>query len=146
MNGERASISCSCSAESAADARLMASPRSCRTLRAPRDAHRLRALLKRQRGVDQALELALLHHLEQLDDVLARPAVGAQDLQLEGPDEADVLLRIEAGRGAAGQQAPAHLQPRAAISPRYRRRCSSRRRRRRCRRRRRAATGLPYSA
>ena len=53
------------------------------------------------------VELPLLDQREQRVEVLAHPAVRAEDLELEGPDEAQVLLRIEAGGGAAGQ----HLAP-----------------------------------
>jgi non-ribosomal peptide synthetase component E (peptide arylation enzyme) len=42
--------------------------------------------------------------VEQGRPVLARPTVRAEDLQLEGPDVADVLGRVIGGGGAAGQQ------------------------------------------
>src|SRR6185295_1958198 len=49
-------------------------------------------------------------HAQQRGQVVRRPAIRAEDLQLERPDVADVLARIEAGRGPAGEQAPAPAQ------------------------------------
>src|SRR5262245_58199050 len=74
------------------------------------DAQRFLRLLERQRAVDGHGQAARAHHLEQLVDVLARPAVGPQHLQLEGPDEADVLLRVEARRGAAREEPATALE------------------------------------
>src|SRR3954469_23187987 len=59
---------------------------------------------QRKRAVDHGLQLAALHEFEQLLDVLAHPAVGAQYLQLVSPDVTDVFLRVKAGRGAAGKE------------------------------------------
>ena len=51
-------------------------------------------------------------------DVLAHPAVRAQDLQLVGPDVADVGLGVEAGGGAAGEEAPAAAEALERRDPR----------------------------
>ena len=61
--------------------------------------------------------LPLPHHLQQRLDVAALPAIGTADLQLERPDEADILLRIVARGGAAGEQSTAHLQAAHRLHP-----------------------------
>src|ERR1051325_8559504 len=56
---------------------------------------------ERQLLVDDRLKLPLLDESQQLLEILAHEAVGAEHLDLEGPDVAQVFLRIEAGGGAA---------------------------------------------
>ena len=62
---------------------------------------------QRQHPIDDRAQPPLVDHAEQRREVVGRPAVGAEDLQLERPDVADILARVEAGGGAAGEQPPA---------------------------------------
>jgi non-ribosomal peptide synthetase component E (peptide arylation enzyme) len=64
------------------------------------------AILLANRGEFLASVLGAMRagSVEQGRQVLARPAVRAEDLQLEGPNVADVLGRVIGGGGAAGQQ------------------------------------------
>ena len=72
---------------------------------------------KRIGAFHQRVQSALPHHLQQRHDVAALPAVRAADLQLERPDEADVLLRIVTRGRAAGQQPAADLQAAHRLHP-----------------------------
>src|SRR5207245_1213632 len=88
---------------------LSASPGSYRQHRLAEDLavgkllERDRQLAKGPHRVDYRLETPRSYHLEELGMILNRPAVRADDVELEGPDVADVGLRIVAGGGAAGQ-------------------------------------------
>src|SRR6056297_3870465 len=59
--------------------------------------------------VDHGLERALLDHVHQGREVVVVEAVRANDLELEAPDIAQVLLRVMAGGRAAGQDRAAAL-------------------------------------
>ena len=66
-------------------------------------------LRERQLLVDDRLEPALLDQGEELHQVLAHEAVRAEHLDLEGPDVAQVFLRIEAGGGTASEHLAAAM-------------------------------------
>src|SRR5258708_29486543 len=55
-------------------------------------------------------QLAGLDEIEERQDVLPPPAVGADDVELEGPDEPDILGGMVAGGGAAGEEASVPAQ------------------------------------
>src|SRR5262252_4227428 len=61
----------------------------------------LARLTERQHLVDHRLHLALLDQIHQAFQVLVVEAVRADDLELEAPDVAQVLLRVIAGGRAA---------------------------------------------
>ena len=69
------------------------------------EAQGLAGLGERQDAIDDRVELVAVDQSKERLDVLAHPAVRAQDLQLIGPDVADVGLGVEAGGGAAGEEA-----------------------------------------
>src|SRR5262249_60788027 len=67
-------------------------------------------LLERELAIDDGGELPRADHGDEGVEVLAHPAVRAEDLQLEGPDVAEVLLGVEAGGGAASQHLAAAVE------------------------------------
>src|SRR5262249_14845043 len=73
-------------------------------------AQALGGLFERQHFVDHRLHLALRDKLHQPLEIVVIEAVGADDLQLEGPDITQVLLRIVAGCRAAYEQLAAALE------------------------------------
>src|SRR6266568_428739 len=81
----------------------MASPPLCRRQRDLPAIGRLRWRRQRQLAVDDGLELARADQVQQRGQVISHPAIGAADVELEGPDETQVLLGIEAGGGPASQ-------------------------------------------
>src|SRR5690349_11799065 len=54
---------------------------------------------------------------QHLELVLRRPAIAADDVELERPDVAEVSLGVVAGGGAAGQQAALQLEGAEALGP-----------------------------
>src|SRR5215471_19718434 len=70
----------------------------------------LARLTERQHLVDHRLHLALLDQIHQAFQVLVVEAVRADDLELEAPDVAQVLLRVIAGGRAAHEQLAAALE------------------------------------
>src|SRR5581483_3890614 len=73
---------------------------------------------ERVHRVDDRLDGAALHRGQQRLEILARPAVGADDVDLATPDVADVGPGIEAGGGPAGEQPPVPGQRAQARYPR----------------------------
>src|SRR5262245_29644812 len=67
-------------------------------------------LTERQHLVDHRLHLALLDQIHQALQVLVIEAVRADDLELEAPDVAQILLRVVAGGRAANEQLAAALE------------------------------------
>src|SRR5258705_5805150 len=74
------------------------------------EAQALARLLERQDLVDHRLHLAFGDELHQCLQALVVEAVGADDLQLEAPDVAQVLFRVVPGGGAADQELAAALE------------------------------------
>src|SRR5258708_6217289 len=53
--------------------------------------------------VDDRRELAGAEEIQQRRQIFSHPAIGASDVELEGPDEAQILLGVVPGGCAAGQ-------------------------------------------
>src|ERR1700687_3216817 len=68
------------------------------------EAQALARLFERQHLVDHRLHLAVRDELHQRLQVFVVKAVGADDLQFEAPDIAQVLFRVVAGGRAAAQE------------------------------------------
>src|SRR5258707_14004179 len=67
--------------------------------------------------MDDRLDPPVGHPVDYPELVLRRPAVAADDVELERPDVADVGLRVVAGGGAAGQQPALQLEGAEAFGP-----------------------------
>src|SRR5215207_8518341 len=67
--------------------------------------------------VDDGLYFALGDQVKQLKQILAQPTIGAEDLQLKSPYKPQVLLGIEAGRGATCQDTTLTVQHPEARHP-----------------------------
>src|SRR5262245_20806299 len=67
-------------------------------------------LYQGQLPVDDRLELARPDQVQQRRKVFPHPAVRSPDVELERPDESEVLLRVVAGGGPAGENASLPMQ------------------------------------
>src|SRR5260370_22908780 len=72
---------------------------------------------ERPLAMDDRLYPAVRHAAQQFSQVVVGPGVAADDVELEGPDVANVGLRVVARGGAAGQQPAVPLQGAEAFGP-----------------------------